>query len=80
VASGRRAIVRQRELILDLERDGHEAGEARRLLAIFENLQTVHVAERDRLLKELGESPAQDRFDCERQSLAQGAPDGPRHA
>lgn len=38
VVSGRRAIIRQRELILDLERDGHEAAEARRLLATFEEV------------------------------------------
>jgi hypothetical protein len=58
VASGRRAIIRQRELILDLDRDGHETGEARRLLATFEEMQKLHVADRDRLLKELAESLA----------------------
>jgi hypothetical protein len=37
-ASAVRAIFRQRELILDLERDGLEAAEARRLLASFEEV------------------------------------------
>jgi hypothetical protein len=47
VVSGRRAIIRQRELILDLERDGHEAAEARRLLAKFEEVLKLHMADRD---------------------------------
>jgi hypothetical protein len=47
VVSGRRAIIRQRELILDLERDGHEAAEARRLLATFEEVLKLHMADRD---------------------------------
>jgi hypothetical protein len=47
VVSGRRAIIRQRELILDLERDGHEAAEARRLLATFEEVLKLHMAARD---------------------------------
>jgi hypothetical protein len=75
VASGRRAIIRQHELILNLERDGQDAGEARRLLATFEDLQILHVAGRDRFLKELAESPAQG---SERQPLAQGPPEGKR--
>jgi hypothetical protein len=40
-ASAVRAIFRQRELILDLERDGLEAAEARRLLASFEEVLNV---------------------------------------
>jgi hypothetical protein len=47
VASAARAIIRQRELILDLERDGLEAAEARRLLASFEEVLKRHVADRD---------------------------------
>jgi hypothetical protein len=47
VVSGRRAIIRQRELILDLERDGHEAAEARRLLATFEEMLKLNMADRD---------------------------------
>jgi hypothetical protein len=52
VASSRRAIIRQRELVLDLERDGQDTGEARRLLATFEDLERLHVADRERVLKE----------------------------
>jgi hypothetical protein len=53
VASGRRAIIRQHELLLNLERDGQDTGEARRLLATFDDLQKLHVADRDRLPKNL---------------------------
>jgi hypothetical protein len=37
-----------------LERQSHDAGEARRLLRQFEELQALHVAGRDRLRRELG--------------------------
>jgi hypothetical protein len=47
VTSAARAIIRHRELILDLERDGHEAGDAKRLLAKFEELLKLHMADRD---------------------------------
>jgi hypothetical protein len=47
VISSRRTIIRQRELILDLERDGHETGEAKRLLATFEEVLRLHMADRD---------------------------------
>jgi hypothetical protein len=56
VVSGDRAIIRQRELILDLEREGHEPGEARRLLVTFEEVQKLHVADRERLLTELADA------------------------
>jgi hypothetical protein len=35
------------------KRDGHHAGEARRLLAAFEELQGLHVADRDASSKNL---------------------------
>jgi hypothetical protein len=55
---GRSAIVRQRGIIYRLERDGHYAGEAKRLLATFEELQNMHVTDRNRLLKELASAKA----------------------
>ena len=55
VMSDRRAIIQQRELILNLERDGHDTGEARGLLATYEELHEFHLAERDHLLKEFAE-------------------------
>jgi hypothetical protein len=58
VSIGRSLIVRQRETVYRLERDCHYAGEAKRLLATFEELQNMHVADRDRLLKELASAKA----------------------
>ena len=58
VLVGRSAIVRQRGIIYRLERDGHYSGEAKRLLATFEELQNMHVADRYRLLKELASAKA----------------------
>jgi uncharacterized protein (DUF488 family) len=60
VAMGHRAIIGQREIIFRLERDRQDAGEARRLLAKFEELQKLHIADHDRLLNELAEAKASD--------------------
>ena len=54
VAEGERNIARQREIVAQLECDGHDADQAARLLRSFEELQALHVADRDRLRKELG--------------------------
>jgi hypothetical protein len=56
VALGASHIARQRELAAALERDGHNPGPARELLALFEELQNLHLASRDTLLLELGGS------------------------
>ena len=55
VAQGERHIARQKEVLAELERDGHEeaAISARELLATFELTQESHVADRDRLRAEL---------------------------
>ena len=54
VSQGQRHIAQQRELIAKLERDGHDTKQAIELLHQFEQLQEMHVADRDRLRKELG--------------------------
>jgi hypothetical protein len=48
-------IARQREIVAEMERDGHvDAAEtARELLATFEETQKSHVEDRDRLRAEL---------------------------
>ena len=58
VAEGQEHVARQREIASQLHRDGHTeaAEEAGKLLAQFEEMQTLHVADRDRLLKELAEN------------------------
>ncbi len=53
VALGRSHIARQIEIVAELERDGHDATAARRLLATFRDLQVQHEAHRDRLLSEI---------------------------
>ena len=57
VAIGATNIARQRELIAELERDGHDASQAKQMLAQFLDLQAMHIADRDRLIKELSELP-----------------------
>jgi hypothetical protein len=42
-------------LIAELERDGHETVEARALLETFEELQAQHIADRDRLRREVND-------------------------
>ncbi len=57
VAMGEQHIDSQRELVSKIERDGRDSTEARRLLATFEELQDLHIADRDRLEKELADRP-----------------------
>jgi hypothetical protein len=55
VSTSKKHIARQRELIEELERDGHLqlALSAERLLAQFIKLNALHIAHRDRLRREL---------------------------
>ena len=57
VAMGEQHIGRQRELVSKIERDGRDSTEARQLLATSEELQDLHIADRDRLEKELADTP-----------------------
>ena len=53
VKEGERHIAGQRELLTRLDRDGHDTTEAAKLLANFEDLQRMHLTDRDRLEREL---------------------------
>ncbi len=53
VAEGERHVATQRELVAKLGRDGHDTEQARLLLKQFEDLLALHVADRDRLLREV---------------------------
>ena len=53
VVEGDRHIVRQCELIADLERGGHDTHEARALLLQYEDIQVLFVSDRDRLQAKL---------------------------
>ena len=55
VAAGEKTIARQREVIAELERGGHNTKEARATLTQFLELQALHEADRKRLLQELAE-------------------------
>jgi hypothetical protein len=46
---GEAHIARQRELVAELERDWHDASDARRLLAQFIVMQTMHMDDCERL-------------------------------
>jgi hypothetical protein len=54
VAEGKQQVARQREIVAKLERDGHNAAAARDLLRLFEEMQAMYIADRDRILKDLG--------------------------
>jgi hypothetical protein len=55
VAEADRHIARQRDVIAQRERDGHDTSAAKKLLDRFEELYRMHVDGRDRLEKELVE-------------------------
>lgn len=56
VVQGRDHISRQREIVADLERDGHDPSAARRILARYQERPALYVAERDRL-ESLAQNP-----------------------
>ena len=55
IATGEKNIARQWELIAKLERDNHDTAHARAILDQFEELQEMHLADRERILRELSE-------------------------
>ena len=55
VAEGERHVAEQRARVHELDRDGHDTTESLLLLGRFEELQELHVADRDRLRKELAD-------------------------
>ena len=54
-AEGDGSIARHRKAVAELERDGHDASLARKMLAYAEHVQTIILAERQRLEQILGE-------------------------
>jgi hypothetical protein len=54
VAKGARRVERQRRIVAELEDHNRDAAVAKSLLAHLESLQVLHVASRDRLLKDWG--------------------------
>jgi hypothetical protein len=52
VVLGAHNVVRQSEVVAQLERDGYDTSGAQALLIQLEEARALHVAERDRLRKE----------------------------
>lgn len=48
VRRGAEHLASQRAIIAELERDGHDTKVARGLLATYEEMQAMHIADRDR--------------------------------
>ena len=57
VTAGENGLARQRAVVDELERDGHDSALARKLLVTFENLQAMHVEEAERLTAQLAGLP-----------------------
>jgi hypothetical protein len=53
IALGEVNMARQRQLIAELQRDGHDTTEAMELLAMLEETQRIHVETRERLQQQL---------------------------
>ena len=58
VAEGEDHVARQTKLVAELVRDGHDAGAARRLLALFIVMQSMHIDDCNRLEAELVDEEA----------------------
>jgi len=54
LAEVERHVGYQRELVAQLEHDGHDTAQATRLLKEFEEVLAVHIAERNRVRYALG--------------------------
>ncbi len=52
VLLGEKHILRQREILAELDRGGHDTTQAAALLVTLEESQILHVADRDRLKEE----------------------------
>jgi hypothetical protein len=56
VAEGTRHLSRQREIVAGMEAAGHDSALACDVLRTFEATQAAHIADRDRILRELAEA------------------------
>jgi len=56
VTAAERHVANQRDIVAERERDGHDTATSKQLLDQFEQLYRMHVADRDRLEKELDEA------------------------
>jgi len=59
-ADGEIIAVRQKELIAEIERQGHDAANARASLVLFKDLQRMHSADASRLRREAQKARSQE--------------------
>jgi hypothetical protein len=55
MAESEETVARHRKAVAELVRDGRHAGLARKMLKYAEHVQTIHLAEKQRIEKMLGE-------------------------
>jgi hypothetical protein len=55
VEEGQRQIVQQKEILFELEREGHDGSDARSRLALLEEMQAMHVWDKRRTMIALSE-------------------------
>jgi hypothetical protein len=55
----KRHVARQREIVAEMEARGHDVTHARALLTVFEGMQALYIADRDRLRQELAHPSSQ---------------------
>jgi hypothetical protein len=53
IETGYKNIARQRQVIAHMEREGQDTASARDTLTQFEESQALHIADRERILREL---------------------------
>jgi hypothetical protein len=57
IQEGEDHLARQQTFIAELRRNGQDAKDAEAFLVVLETTQSVHIMDRDRLQRELGEHP-----------------------
>lgn len=55
ILEGEQRLLRQQELIAELDRDGHDTGQARIVLTTLQDTQFLHYQDRELILSELGQ-------------------------
>ena len=53
IAQGEKRIAHQEKLVAELDRDGHDAKDARAILSTLRNTPAVFVQDRNRIVREL---------------------------
>jgi hypothetical protein len=57
IALGEVDLAKQQSLVAEMDRDGRDATQARKILATLRDTQTLHEQDRERLLRDLSALP-----------------------